>query len=108
MDAALAFSNAVVADAENEIFIIAGGKKCQLAYHEIIDQLMAVFNLPPPDRSKFDTKVYYIDHYDTGRSQEVLKYQTRTFEDFIADFEENIGVTGEIIKFFAPIAKYFV
>lgn len=108
MDAALAFSNTVNADAENEILIIAGGKKCQLVYHEIIDRLMAVFNLPPPDCSKFSTKTYYTDHYDTKRSQEVLQFQTRSFDDFVKDFEENIGTTGEIIKFFAPIAKYFV
>ncbi|MHA1143881.1 MAG: NAD-dependent epimerase/dehydratase family protein [Candidatus Helarchaeota archaeon] len=108
MDAALAFSNAVMADAENEVLIVAGGKKCRLVYHEIIERILAVFKLPPPKREKFSTKTYYTDHYDTTRSQEVLKFQTRDLDDFIGDFEKNLGVLGETIKFFAPIAKYFI
>ncbi|MBD3351027.1 MAG: NAD-dependent epimerase/dehydratase family protein [Candidatus Lokiarchaeota archaeon] len=108
MDVALAFSRAVSCDAENKILNIAGGKSCQVKYHEIIEKMMGVFNIPLPDRSKFTTNWYYIDYYDTTTSQKLLNYQTRTLDNFIDDFRQNIGIGGEIVKFFGPIAKYFV
>lgn len=107
-DAALAFSNAVTANVENEILIIGGGKRCQMLWHVFIDKFMTIFKLPPPDPKKFTTRCYYIDYYDTKRSQELLQYQTRTIDDFIEDFREKIGITGEFVRAFAPIAKFFV
>lgn len=108
MDAALAFSNAVYTDAEREVLIIAGGEKCRLEYNKMIEGLLGVFNIPTPDRSKFTTRAYYLDYYDTTRSQELLKYQTRNFNDFLDDFEENLSVGGKMVRFFGPIAKFFV
>lgn len=108
MDAALAFANSVKAEVENEILIIAGGEKCRFLYHEMIEKILGVFRLPPPDPSKFTTREYYLSYYNTTRSQELLHYQTRLFDDFVQDFENNLTSQGEFIKIFAPIAKYFI
>ena len=107
-DAAVAFGNAVTADVENEILIIAGGKKCQLIYNEMLERFLSVFNLPSPDPRRFTTNFYYLDFYDTSRSQEKLQFQSRTLDDFVRDFTDNLGSQGEFIKAMAPIAKFFI
>ncbi len=108
-DVAIAFTNAaILKEGSKEKFIIGGGKSCQTVFHEQVERILAIFNLPPPKKEKFSTQVYYTDWYDTTRSQELFKYQTKTFNDYLVDFEDSIGKIKDVIKFFSPIAKYFI
>ncbi|MBD3352608.1 MAG: NAD-dependent epimerase/dehydratase family protein [Candidatus Lokiarchaeota archaeon] len=107
-DVALAFANAVSVDAKNEVFNIAGGVNCRMLFHEQIDKIFETLNLPPAKPNKFSTKTYYLDYYNTEKSQKLLKYQNRDFEDWIEDFKKEMGRTRDVIAFFAPIAKFFL
>ncbi|MHA1786246.1 MAG: NAD-dependent epimerase/dehydratase family protein [Candidatus Helarchaeota archaeon] len=109
LDAAMAFKNAATTNVgKKEIFIIGGGKRCQMKFHQQIEKILNIFGLPVPKAEKFTTKTYYLDWYDTKRSQELFKYQTRTFDDYIIDIKKNVGRVKDFIRFFAPIAKYFI
>lgn len=107
-DIATACMNAVTTECVKEIFLIGGGPQCQSTFHEQMTQIFAMFNLPPPKKEKFNKDPVWLDWYDTSRSQEVLQFQQRTFDDYMEDLRENLGWKVGFIRFFAPIAKYFM
>jgi nucleoside-diphosphate-sugar epimerase len=108
LDIATACKNAVATDCSKEIYLIGGGPACQSTFYEQMTQIFALFNLPPPKKEKFKQESVWLDFYDTTRSQEVLQFQQRTFDDYIEDLRESLGWKVGAIRFFAPIAKYFI
>lgn len=109
-DVATAFTNAAISPnkGSKEIFIIGGGESCQMYFHEQVEKIFTIFNLPKPGKEKFSTKVFNTDWYDTTRAQELFEFQSKDFNDYLVDFEENAGRVKDIIRFFAPVAKYFI
>jgi hypothetical protein len=72
--------------------VIAGGKRNQILYKDLISKAFAVFGLPTPDWNEFSKKPYYTDWYDTQESQAVLRYQRRTLDDYIKDLKKKLGM----------------
>jgi nucleoside-diphosphate-sugar epimerase len=107
-DIATACKNAVTTNEAREIYIIAGGPACQSTFYEQITQIFGIFKLPPPKKEKFKQTPYYLDWYDTRRSQAVLQFQERNLANYLNDLKENLGWKVGAIRFFAPIAKYFI
>ena len=68
-----------------------------MLYNEMVTRMLSVYGLPLPPGYKFTSVPYYLDWYDTSRSQALLNYQQRTFDDFIKDF------TGETRKKYSPL-----
>ncbi|MBD3230424.1 MAG: NAD-dependent epimerase/dehydratase family protein [Candidatus Lokiarchaeota archaeon] len=110
LDVATAVTNAVSIPSENtrNVYIIGGGSNCQHIYYEQMKELLGIFKLSPPDKDKFHDGHYYLDWYDTKRSQEVLNFQERTLNDYISDLENELGWKVGFIKFFAPIVDLFI
>ncbi|MHA1231624.1 MAG: NAD-dependent epimerase/dehydratase family protein [Candidatus Helarchaeota archaeon] len=110
LDVATAVSNAVSISSENtkEIYIIGGGPLCQQIYYDQICMLFEMFNLNPPKKEKFSDKPFYLDWYDTAKSQEVLQFQKRDFNDYIQDLESNLGWKVKFIKFFSPLVNALI
>jgi nucleoside-diphosphate-sugar epimerase len=107
-DIAIACTNAVSTSYCHEIFIIGGGPKCQSTFYEQMTEVFAMFGLPPPKKEKFNSEPVWLDWYDTKRAQEVLQFQQRTFQDYIDDLRTTLGWKVGMVRFFAPIAKYFI
>jgi nucleoside-diphosphate-sugar epimerase len=107
-DIATACVNAVTTECSKEIYLLGGGSDCQDIFYDQMTQIFAMFNLPPPKKEKFNEEPVWLDWYDTTRSQEVLQFQQRTFEDYMDDLRETLGWKVGFIRFFAPIAKYFI
>ncbi len=107
-DVALAFKHALTADCCGETFIIAGGPKCRMTYVDQIIPIFKVFHLPPPPKEKFALKPYPLGWYDTTRAQEILKFQTRTFDDYVADLKKFIGPRHILFWMGAPIFNLIV
>ncbi|MDD1778070.1 MAG: NAD(P)-dependent oxidoreductase [Candidatus Helarchaeota archaeon] len=107
-DIAMACKNAIETNHSREIYIIGGGLACQTTFYEEVSQIFAIFKLPPPKKEKFNQAPYYLDWYDTTRSQQVLQFQARTLTDYLNDLKKNLGWKVGAIRFVAPIAKYFL
>ncbi|MHA1266461.1 MAG: NAD-dependent epimerase/dehydratase family protein [Candidatus Helarchaeota archaeon] len=107
-DIAIACRNAVMTEWSKEIYLIGGGPACQSTFYDQISQIFALFNLPPPKKEKFKQSPVWLDWYDTRRSQEILQFQHRTFDDYLKDLRKTLGWKLNFIKFFAPLAKYFI
>ena len=92
-DACTAIINSIkLKETDSCTFLIAGGKRNQILYRDLITKTFAVFGLPKPDWSEFSKKPYYTDWYDTKESQAILKYQERTLDDYINELKEKMDM----------------
>ena len=107
-DTARAIVNAIVNFdlLKGETLIIAGGASQRMLYKEMLKKMLGVYGLPLPPDHKFTLEPYYLDWYDTSRSQRLLHYQQKTFEDFIKDLAEQINKKYSAL--FIPLMRYFI
>ncbi len=109
-DCGIAFTNAVKLDEINKIFLIGGGDGCQLTVRYFLKGFLDAFGLklPPDEAFRHPTKKedwFYIDWMDTKESQEALKFQTVTFQQFVDKLKRDHRMRRLGIKLFSPIAK---
>jgi nucleoside-diphosphate-sugar epimerase len=86
--------------------MIAGGPAQQMTYGEMIKRMLKVYGLPLPPERKFTRKPYYLDWYDTLRSQQLLQFQKRSFDDFLNDLKEQ--VKKAYTPLFLFMMRYFI
>ena len=86
-DAALAILNAVKSFdmVKGNTLMIGGGPSQQMLFEDMLGALLGTFGLPLPPRHKFAKEPYALDWYDTSRSQELLKFQHKTLDDYTGD-----------------------
>jgi UDP-glucose 4-epimerase len=107
-DLALAILNAVINfDAvKGKTFIISGGPDQRMLHKNMVSSILGIMGLPLPPSRKFTREPYYLDWYDTAKSQELLDFQRKTFSDYLNDY--SIGLTGRYSALFLPFMRYFV
>ena len=86
-DVALAILNAVknFDMVKCNTLMIGGGPSQQMRYEDMLRAVLGTFGLPLPPRHKFAKEPYALDWYDTSRSQELLKFQQKTLDDYTRD-----------------------
>ncbi len=109
-DVGTAFANAVTVNAENKIFLIGGGKGCQLYQKEFVQAMLNAVGIPMLPESAFRTAKkdhdwFYTDWIDTEESQKLLKFQNITFKDYIEELKREIALRRFGIRLVAPFAK---
>lgn len=86
--------------------IISGGAAERMLYKDMIGKILNVLALPLPPAWKFTSKPYYLDWYNSVKSQNLLHFQGKTFTDYIHDY------THELKKWYGPLflpfMRYFV
>ena len=107
-DTASAILNAIknFDKAKGNILVISGGPEQRMLYKDMIRAMMGIMGLPLPPARKFTTEPYYLDWYDTTKSQELLKFQRHTFADYLKDYSKQLARqygTG-----FLPFMRRFV
>ncbi len=107
-DTAVAIINAVnnFQAIKGNTFVISGGPQQRMLYKDMISKILNVIGLPLPPAKKFTRKPYYLDWYDTAKSQKLLRFQTRSFSDYINDFSREL--TRVYSPLFLPFMRYFV
>lgn len=106
-DTALAILNAVrnFGSVKGNILVISGGPGQRMAYRDMLSAILRVLGLPmPPDR-KFTLKPYYLDWYDTEKSQALLQYQRKTFGHYLEDYASELR--RRFSPLFLPFMRYF-
>ncbi|MFX1418741.1 MAG: NAD-dependent epimerase/dehydratase family protein [Promethearchaeota archaeon] len=109
-DCGIAFANAVTTDDVNKIFLIGGGKDCQLLEKDFLIGFFDAFGLKMlPERAfkvaKKKEDWFYIDWMDTKKSQEVLQFQTITFQQYVDRMKHDFRMRRLGIKIISPLAK---
>jgi len=104
---ALAILNAVknFDKIKGNTLVISGGPEQRMLYKEMIIAILRVMGLPLPPSRKFTKVPYYLDWYDTSKSQELLNYQVKTFADYLEDYAKEL--TRWYTPLFLPFMRYF-
>ncbi len=103
-DAALATVNSVknFELVKGNTLIIAGGPSQQMLYEDMLRVVLGTLGLPLPPRHKFAEEPYPLHWYDTSRSQELLKFQQKTLDDYSRDLANQFPAP------FIALMRYFI
>ncbi len=112
-DVGLACVNAIKAFENQSIMNVAGGDSCRMTSGDYITRLLEAFGVGPIPPECFrvpkdDKDWFHLDWLYTKDSQELLKYQRYTLEDFAKEFESRIKLRKALIKIVSPLAKLFL
>jgi len=107
-DLAVAILNAVkYFDAmKGKTLIVSGGPDQRMTYRDMVNSVLGVMGLPLPPEEKFTRDPYFLDWYDTSKSQELLKFQRKGFADYLKDYAN--GLSRRYSTLFLPFMRYFV
>jgi hypothetical protein len=105
---AVAIVNAAVKfeQVKNQTFIVSGGPNDRMHYRDLIGAVLNVMSLPVPPESKFTSKPYYLDWYDTRKSEAMLTYHIKTFAHYMQDYTWELR--RRFTPAFIPFMRYFV
>ncbi len=109
-DVGLACANAVEAETIGKTLLIGGGKSSQMLQREFVSRIMEDMGIGmlPDSAFKIATKpeeYFYTDWLDTEESQQLLQYQTRSFQQFLDEMKSQLGVMRYIAKLFRGKAQ---
>ena len=106
-DVGLALVNSINCDEVwGETFNLAGGKQCRITYREYLNDMMEIFGLGRnflPEEG-FAEKDFHCGFMNTNKSQNLLKYQKHTLEDYYREVKNKIGPK----KHFMPAIKWMI
>lgn len=107
-DLALAIRNAVRSfdTVKGNTLVVSGGPSGRMLYREMVGAVLGVMGLPLPPAGKFTRQPYYLDWYDTTRSQELLRFQRRSFADYLGDYSR--GLSRKYTALFLPFMRRVV
>ena len=109
-DVGLACANTIEANTTEKTLLIGGGKTAQMLQKEFISRMMEAMGIGMLPESAFKVakkpdEYFYTDWVDTEESQRLLKFQTRTYEDYINDLKKQLGAMQYVTKLFRPLAR---
>ncbi|MDY6893455.1 MAG: NAD(P)-dependent oxidoreductase [Chloroflexota bacterium] len=107
-DLAVAVVNAVrqFDDLTGNTLVISGGPDQRMLYKDMVGSILRVMGLPLPPADKFTREPYYLDWYDTSKSQKLLDFQRKTFAHYLEDYSS--GLKKRYSALFIPWMRYFV
>jgi nucleoside-diphosphate-sugar epimerase len=107
-DLALAILNSVknFGALKGDTLVVSGGPDQRMSYRDMVSNILGVMGLPLPPVKKFTQEPYYLDWYDTSKSQELLNFQRKTFGDYLKDYSR--GLARRYTNLFLPFMRYFV
>jgi nucleoside-diphosphate-sugar epimerase len=110
-DVAAAFERAVALRPVGEIFLIGGDDSHRLFQQEVghgIAAAMGLRDVLPVGRHgnpEIDRDWFITDWLDTRKSQEVLRYQSRTFDDVLKEIRRRAGWRRWVLRLVSPIVR---
>jgi UDP-glucose 4-epimerase len=86
--------------------VISGGPEQRMLYKDMVGAILRVLGLPLPPARKFTKEPYYLDWYDTTKSQKLLNFQHRSFSQYIKDYSKQLS--RQYGPGFIPFMRRFV
>jgi UDP-glucose 4-epimerase len=107
-DTAVAIVNAIKSFdvVKGNTLVIGGGPDQQMLYKDMTGAMFGVMGLPLPPAGKFPQEPSYLDWYDTSRSQQLLRFQRKTFADYLEGYSRELSKRYSVL--FLPFMCYFV
>ncbi len=95
-------------EAAGKRLIVAGGTRCQMTYGEMIGKSMKELGLGEMPAEAFTDEHRYFDWYDTEESQELLRYQNHTYDDYLSAVKKELGLARHLAALFSPVARWYM
>ncbi len=107
-DAGLATARAVAADATwGRLWLVGGGRRCQLTYGEYLARFFAAMELGPPlPERAFSTRPYCTDWLDTDESERAFRYQRHGFDEIVRDVAALLGWRRPFARALRPLVRW--
>ena len=113
-DVGLAIANAVASGNNGgqsvwgKTLLIGGGPSCQHYYGEIAGRILAGMGVGMLPERAFSRQPFCTDWLDTQESQQLLRYQRRTLDDYVHDMQALLGFRLRVIRLFGPIVRLWL
>ena len=109
-DVGQACANAVEAETIGKTLLIGGGLSSQMLEREFVSKLFEGMGIGMIPESAFRVatkpeEYFYTDWLDTQESQQLLKYQSRSFEDYLEEMKSQLGIMRYLARFFKGQAR---
>ena len=109
-DVGQAFANAVEAETIGRTLLIGGGPSSQMLQREFLSKLLEGMGVGmlPDSAFRIATKpeeYFYTDWLDTEESQQLLQFQSRSFEDYIEEMKSQLGIKRYAARLFRGQAR---
>ncbi|MHA2379192.1 MAG: NAD-dependent epimerase/dehydratase family protein [Candidatus Thorarchaeota archaeon] len=109
-DIGLAIANAVSAQTEGKILLLGGGERCRMTYREFISGTLKAVGMKMLPDSAFlqptcDEEYFHTDWMDTEESQRLLQFQTKTFDEYLKELRDAIGLKRYLVKLIHGMAQ---
>ena len=110
-DIGLAVANAVTAASEGKTLLVGGGEDCRMYYGEFAEALLEAMGVGMLPESAFKQPAssedyFYTDWMDSQEAQEILQYQTRSFQQFLGDYRKLLGHGRYLVRLFRPVIRW--
>ncbi len=104
-DVGLACANAVEAETIGKTLLIGGGISSQMLQREFVSRIMEDMGIGMLPDSAFRVAMrpeeyFYTDWLDTEESQQLLQYQTRSFQQFLDEMKSQLGFMRYVARMF--------
>jgi nucleoside-diphosphate-sugar epimerase len=87
-------------------FVISGGPACRMLHRDRVKAITKVLGLPMPPVERFNQSPAPMDWYDTKKSQRLLQFQQRTFNDCLLDYHKELA--RRFTPFFPLLMRYVI
>ncbi|MFW9794990.1 MAG: NAD-dependent epimerase/dehydratase family protein, partial [Candidatus Thorarchaeota archaeon] len=108
-DVGQACANAVEAESVGKTLLIGGGLSSQMLEREFVSKLFEGMGIGMIPDSAFRVatrpeEYFYTDWLDTQESQQLLQYQSKSFEDYIKEMKSQLGIMRYVARLFRGLA----
>jgi nucleoside-diphosphate-sugar epimerase len=87
-------------------FVVSGGAACRMLHRDRVKAITKVLGLPMPPAERFNKSPAPMDWYDTDKSQALLQFQQRTFDDCLRDYRKELA--QRFTSFFPFLMRYII
>ena len=109
LDVGVAIANAIqTQEVWFKTLLIGGGERCQLRYGDMLNAFMQVLGQAPLPKRAFNTVDYSVDWLDTRESQQLLKYQQRTYDDYVHALTALLGPWLPLVRWCRPVVRWLI
>lgn len=84
---------------------IGGGERCQMVYRDMMRAVLDATGVGALPDWAFTTQPYAVDWLDTREAQALLRFQTRTFEDYTRDLRKKVGALRGLVLLLRPAVR---
>ena len=109
LDVGVAIANAIqTQEVWFNTLLIGGGERCQLRYGDMLNAFMQVLGQAPLPQRAFNIVDYSVDWLDTRESQQLLKYQKRTYDDYVHALTALLGPWLPLVRWCRPVVRWLI